>query len=172
MDPSSEIHISHFFSHPHWFMCFISWLTRCEGWKNKASNDGWMIACVRRSNSSSQTHTNVFRGLSRWRWLRVRSLAWDPEFLAGRTKAASHQKFFFLLNIGFARLWVCVVVFLRVRSCLPAVVLGWVAQRFSFLVLFVFFLFISSQAHVAKLAVKSLYRGPSPNFRSVNIWSS
>lgn len=42
----------------------------------------------------------------------------------GRSKAASHQKFFFLLNIGFARLWVCVVVFLRVRSCLPAVVLG------------------------------------------------
>lgn len=84
---------------PHWFMCFISWLTRCEGWKNKASNDGWMIPCVRQSNSSSQTHTNVFRGLSRWRWLRVRSLAWDPEFLAGRRQHHIKSFFFFLISV-------------------------------------------------------------------------
>lgn len=157
-------------------MCFISWLTQREWWKNKASNDGWMILCVRQSNSSSRLrfceHTDTHQCLQGP--VTVTVAAGEESCLGSRvfgtSKAASHQKFFFLLNIG---LCVCGCVLWCFCGS------GRVSKRsFSADLLSVFlfsyvcvFPFISSQAHVAKLAVKSLYCGPSPNFRSVNVWS-
>lgn len=64
------------------------------------------------------------------------------------------SKVLFLLNIGFARLWVCVVVFSTRQVVSPSGRSRLSCSAFFFLVMFVFFLFISSQAHVAKLAVK------------------
>lgn len=148
-------------------MCLISWLTLFEGWKNKASNDGWMILRVRQSNCSSRLrfcgHTHAHQCLGGP--VRMTVAAGEESWLGSRvchfgtSKAASHQVFFSFFSVCRCVLW-CFYASGRVsKRSFSAELLS----VFLFSYVWVFPL-ISTQAHVAKLAVKSLYRGVSPNF--------
>lgn len=154
-----RIHISYFFS-PLTDSCvlLVGWHGVKDGRIRPLMMDEW--SRVWDSPAAAHRHTPMSSGAChgdggcRWGVL--------PGIL-GTSKAASHQKFFFFL--------ISVCVCCRcVLWCFYAS--GRVSKRsFSAELLSVFlfsyvcvFPFISSQAHVAKLAVKSLYRGPSPNF--------